>query len=282
MKTIISIIMLLFTIIIYSNAQQLKLEILGEKQTYFVGEHVQIGISIKNVGSDIVILTNLGYTSINILDEEGNELKYIGSAPREINFSPLKNSLIPNDEDLKIVDLNEFFGEQYNNFITDHYFKKGKYDVVAKFKLYNGITYTKNISFDIVPPINEELIVYNKYVEIMTNEIQHKYTELEVADALQFIYEIYPTSVYIPSVLVMLDAVCDVNLQDHGRASKIREILVNKYPWSVQGRGMLENILKKKSSESERIEYLKKLRDSNKNSLMSKKYDQMIKSKLEK
>jgi hypothetical protein len=257
------------------NAQQvLKLSTSLDKKTYLVGEHVQIGVSITNKSVTTISGRLLGWTNVQVFNQNVEKIQYIGGSGD--TFSPIANHLDPNGEDYQVFDIHEYFGKAYSGFIWDHYFESGNYTVKTIYRPVNLPEESVENVFQVVEPVGEDSLVYKNYVEISLSEIRHTRTTAQAAEALRLLHEGHPNSVYTPNILVLLDAMYDITLREPVKALAARKELVEKFSWSVQGRGMLEGILKRMATDSERNEYLKKIQINSKNTIMEKKYKKML------
>lgn len=253
-----------------------KLTMAVEKDTFLVGEHVQIGTTITNIGTSKFSGKKLGRTEIQIRDDQGNEIKYIG--PSSFSYMPTVNELAPGDDDFEIIDLNEFYGKKYHGMIIDYYFDPGEYTVrITYYPLDLPIEEVED-HFCVKPPTGEELLVRQSYVDVLLNEIHGKISPLEVSKALDLIQQEHPKSVYCPNILVQLEAILGVNVKDRERMLECRNKLIEDYPWSVQGRGMLELKLNRMATDSERVEYINRIKIKSNHSMAQKKYERLEKS----
>ncbi|HLP81101.1 MAG TPA: hypothetical protein VK141_03780, partial [Nitrosomonas sp.] len=234
MKRIMSVILSLTAIYFSMNAQEvLKLTTKLDKKTYLVGEHIQIGISIIN--NSATPIWRLGRTDVQVLDQHGKQIEYVG--PSGDPFSPIANHLNPNEEDYQVIDIHEYFGKTYHGLLPDYYFKSGNYTVKVIYHPLNLPEESVDKEIQVVDPVGEDSLVYRNYIEIGLSEIFHKRTTDQAAEALRLLHEGHPNSVYTPNILVLLDAMYDITLGEPLKARAARRELVEKFSWSVQGRG---------------------------------------------
>ncbi|MCL4509468.1 MAG: hypothetical protein M1470_00105 [Bacteroidetes bacterium] len=278
MKRAFETISLLLVLTSFVNAQHVfKINITIPKTTYIVGEPVQIGISVVNISGTTIHQTPLGFTGLRVIDENGKEVQRGGVAGNW--WSPLKNQLEPNEEDYRVIELNEYFGKPYGSLLmVEQYFDVGRYTVRAIFYPRNQSFQAEStqVSFQVIKPEGDELAAYNDFLEIMKNDKEHRYTDVELAETIKSLHEAHPNSVYSPYFLENLDAIYDIPLGEHSKALEARKELVEKYPWSVHAPAMLDGILRTMKSDSDRIEYLEKLQASSKGTLMEKIYVKKI------
>ncbi len=281
MKRIIKTYMMSFVMFLSMNAQEIfKVTASVEKSVFLVGEHAQLAISIKNISTNTISGKSLGWTEVQIFDKMNEKQQYVG--PSYNGFGPFAEELIPSGEDYQVIDIHEFFGKSYGPFIVDHYFDIGTYLVKVVYHPLNMKEVSDECVFQVVEPKGEDSTVYCDYVDILRSEIRRSRTTAQAAEALTLLYETHPNSVYVPSVLVQLDAMLDITIKDKVRAWEVRKALVEKFSWSVQGRGMLEGVLKQMKTDTERRDFIKKMQLNSKNSLMKKKYEQQQLIKFEK
>ncbi len=260
----------------------LKFDLQLEKSTYLVGEPVQVGISYVNVISGVIRGLNSSQTGLRVLDEKGREVNRAGVSGN--HWSPSKNELKSGEEDYRVIELNQYFGKSYGGLLMGgvQYFDDGLYVVKAIFHPPGMSPETTEVSFKVVQPEGDEAIAYNSFLEILKRDREHGYTGIQLAEAIGSLHKAHPNSVYTPYFLAILDAVYDIRAGDHAKSLLARKELVEKYPWSVQGQGMLEGILKRMQSDGERIEYLKKLHTASKGTLMEKVFQKKLQKELTK
>lgn len=277
MKTLIKAILALLVLVFSLRAQgPLGLNVAMDKNSYLVGEPLQVAISVLN-NSPTTVHENFG-GSVRLLLENANgeELKYVG--PSVDYFSPNTDQLEPLEENYNVIELNRYFGKIFSTTWIDHYLDVGRYTLKVFFNPPNLEAQSTEVSFQVINPEGGELAVYDAFIKIARGDAKGTYTKGEVAEALRSLHVSYPNSVYAPIVLTMLDAVYDISLAEHAKALAVRRELVEKYPQSVRGWGMIEGLLKRLPSNSERIEYLKKLHTASKNSLMEKIIERKLKT----
>lgn len=267
--TMVLILLLLST----SNAQQLKLNITSLKNIYLKGEPIQISIGVKNEGGKNIDGNFHGTMELKLINDSGKELEYIG--PSVDSFSPITDILESNEEVYNIIEVNRYYGKLFNLAYYDHYLDTGNYTLQVIFSHHIQKPISEQVSFQVENPYDEELIVYNIFIDIIEGEVKGKYSANEVAQKLVQLHKTYPNSVYSTNILSLLDAVYDISLGEHDKAVKIREELVMKYP-SVKAWWALEAVLKRKKSKSDKIEYVKELLINNKGTIMEKLYEQKL------
>lgn len=250
-------------------AQQMQFTLRLDKDTYILGEPIQVAISYVNVGRTVISGLNWSQTALEVIDDKGRQVERTGISGN--HWSPLRTELKPGEEDYRVLELNYYFGKPYGGLLMGgiQYFEPGTYTVRAT-HYSNGSSETAEASFRVVQPEGEEAHAYQRFIEILQLDRERKYSGVQRADAIRTLYETYPTSVYAPYFLTILDAVYDIDLGDGLKASMARKELVEKFPWSVEAQGMLEGILKKLPSDDDRKEYLRKIHAAIKGKLMEK------------
>lgn len=272
-----------FLILVHSiNAQNVfKIKITISKETYIIGEPIQIGISIINISNSVVKDDYLGSLILKLKDKNINDVQRSGISNND--WGPLKNTLSPNEEDYRVFTLNDYWGKPSPGMLVGfQYLEPGYYTVKAIFLPKNQL-YNKDstqTSFQVVEAEGKELIVYNKLLDILKQESKNKVTkqnEEKTVKDLRYLYEENPNSVYSAYILEMLDALYEIPLGDSEKAYWARKEMVEKYSWLEKASYMLKDVLSRMKSYSDKIEYLKKLRTKNKNTLMEKIYEKKIK-----
>ncbi|MDR3598091.1 hypothetical protein [Clostridium sp.] len=160
---------------------------------------------------------------------------------------------------------------------TDQYFEPGKYIIKILFTPPHSEKIMDNISFNVIKPTGDEAIVFNSLLQILDNAKNGKYRGPEYPDALYSLHVSHSNSVYSPILLDISGAVYDIFLDDKNKSDQVYKELLEKYPWSPLGRGMLNIILKNMSSNKERKDYITKLLPGSKNYPMHKVLENQIK-----
>ena len=93
----------------------------------------------------------------------------------------------------------------------------------------------------------------------------HKYKGSGYPEALYNLHCSHPNSVYSPTLLNLSGAYYLFFLKDKNKSDLIYKELVEKYPWSPLGKGMLHSILKNMPSNNERKDYIMKILPGSKN-----------------
>jgi hypothetical protein len=174
-----------------------------------------------------------------------------------------------------MIELDDYYGSSFSATVIDHQLDEGRYFLRLILRPPHTSADSVENSFQVVMPKGDELAVYQKFVELARGEANGVYTAKQVTDSLVALHIAYANSVYTPVVLTLLDAECDIRLNDHEKAYAFRRELIEKYPLSVRGWQMLGGILRSLPSNQERTEYLEKLRipanNSNFGKLIQKK-----------
>jgi hypothetical protein len=269
----IRVVLAMIILISSGKAQNfLHMNAVAEKYLYIVGEPIQIAISIKN-NSASVSYDNLRCTAQLTLANENGETV----APAGIPFCyPFEDYLGANMEAYTVVELNAHFGNGYGSMVTaHHYFDEGKYILTVLFRPPHLQADSVKIPIQIMAPTGEERNVYDTFLDLIKGWPK-KYTSAQLTDGLKTLHKNHPNSVYTPVILTVLEATYEIFLGNLEKSLEVRKELVEKYPFSIRGQGMLDGILKRMSSDSERIEFLKKIRGASKGSLMEKVNEKKI------
>ncbi|MDP4176124.1 MAG: hypothetical protein Q8933_19245 [Bacteroidota bacterium] len=274
MKLILKIVVLIIVLVCPLMAQstlQLKVEI--QKDTFLVGELIDVGVSVINTGTSFIHADLDGKMLIKVKDENNNEVPYVGPAGNY--FSLLKQDFNPKEEDFRLFVLNSYYGIKFTPGRPETYLNPGQYTLEVTFYPPNMKQQNIKIPFRVILPEGDELIVYNTFSGLLTKP----YKVNELVKMMQALYETYPNSIYQPLVLNELEALYFVWLKNSEKADFYRRELVEKYSWSGYTVDVLEGLLRKMASNSEQIEYLKKLKAKGGNSLMQKKLGKMLEAK---
>jgi hypothetical protein len=173
------------------------------------------------------------------------------------------------------IQLNDFFGKTLSPFTTSRYFDSGNYTIKISFKPPHSDEITDHISFHVNKPSGDEAIVFNTLMQIFGDA--KKYKGSDYPEALYSLHVSHPNSVYSPTLLNIIGAYYLIFLKNKDKSHLIYTELVEKYPWSPLGEGMLHIILKKMSSNKERKDYITKLLPGSKNYPMHTVLENQIK-----
>ena len=159
MKTFIRTIIILALLVFPIRAQQpLKLMVTLSKNNYFIGEPVQVAISIVNISTQTVNVKLWGTIRLELLDEKGKELVMVGSPI--VGQLPNASSLQPDQEDYRVILLNDHFGKIFSKTEIQKYFDVGKYTLKIIFSPIYFQADSSEVSFQVINPLNEELYIY--------------------------------------------------------------------------------------------------------------------------
>jgi hypothetical protein len=264
-----SIKLLILIIIIYPGTYlraQENLQIKGElpKTDYIVGERIDLLLTIKNTGNSIIKENLSNSIDIKLYDNNGKTIQYMG--PIGNFFSPNKNEYKINEEWIEIIQLNDNFGNRLTGRTRSRYYDPGKYTIKIIFKPPHLNGSTESISFRVNHPTGDEAIVLNRFLQIC----KRKSKSLDFVNDLYSLHVSYPNSVYSPMMLDIIGANYYFFVGDEEKGDLIYQELLEKYPWSPLGRGMLTAILGKMSSKEERGNFINKLLPESKNYPMQK------------
>lgn len=265
----------------FSFSTGLEINIVLSKSTYLIGEPIELGIELKNIGT---LSLELHYPipavediSFIILNEKGEQVPSNGliTCP-STNKKPLL--LEPGEKFFQILFLNEDFGRPFGKNLTSiNFFEIGNYTIEVRIKNTDIDCVSNKLNFSVIAPVGEEAIVFNKIEEVfarldMTNKDAIYSTNINL---LNLINE-YPKSVYIPIILRWLSPVNRFFLNDTKTADKLREELVEKYPYSVVSKNNIISKFKRLADTDTQMDYLLEMKKRSINTLMEKFYDQKI------
>ncbi|MGE5411504.1 MAG: hypothetical protein ACM3MI_11140, partial [Clostridiales bacterium] len=141
------------------SALQLKVEI--QKDTFLVGELIDVGVSVINNDTSFIHADLDGKMLIKVKDENNNEVPYVGPAGNY--FSLLKQDFNPREEDFRLFVLNSYYGIKFTPGRPETYLNPGKYTLEVTFYPSNMKQQNIKIPFRIILPEGDELIVYNTF-----------------------------------------------------------------------------------------------------------------------
>ncbi len=274
LKSILAVNILVFPLI---AQQSLKVTATLSKSEYLLGEPINIFFEYVNIGSATILAKNVGDVSVIVVNETGDTLK--GNVT-PLGFSPDDFDYLPGESRFKNMDLNEKFGISPDKYWFQWWFEPGYYYITIFVFSQNKQIEKKFLSFKVVEPTGDELLVLNKLEELLSN-MHHKELPAHY-DSLISIHNSFPNSVYSPLILRELSAIYRITLNDHGRGESFSTELVEKYPWSSAAQAHLGPVLHYMKTKQERIEFLRKVRENSKGSKMEKVYDKKLREELAK
>jgi len=264
MKMSVAIVALFATVILAQKPLEFK--VIMMKDTYLVGESIDIGMSIKNTGN---VANKTGLVDINMFFDGGSKLKCRVSESRNI-FSPNPVVLHPNEETFKGITLDGYFATGSFNWRFRPFFKNGTY--IIKVYFYDTDENKPAIIekvIKVVEPTGDEKEVFNSFSEIV-NKIP--YDPKKIAVDLELLFRAHTNSSYLPMLLANLHRDYSIYCKDRENANRIADEIVEICPWSLQAlRGLNETRLEKTlPNKTKRIEYIQKILPKVKNSIMQK------------
>jgi len=185
----------------------------------------------------------------------------------------LSVNLGPKDTTYWTADLINVYGQAYKSNPLFLFLPVGKYSLEIIFAPPDMEPQKQKLEFKIQDPISDESFVYNSFMEV----VSRKYTVAEEVNTIESLFKKYPNSVYMPFLLMVLDASYGIGLKNEQKAFEIQKKIIEDYPSSTIALSFLNNILKKAPTSSKRIEFLSGLKKKSKGSLMEKIYEQKIK-----
>jgi hypothetical protein len=241
------------------------------KSTFLIGEPIDFGMTLSNNSNSIIKEQFVKIVSFRILDEKDKPLPYKGRVM--YSMSGLQLTLKPGEKAYPTFDLIDLYGQEYK-LVSPLYlhFPSGKYTIEVTFTPPTMEPQIIKVSFQVVEPDGEEAEVYNSFMRM----IKSKHTASEVVNIIESLYHKYPNSVYNPFFLMLLDSYYQVDLNNYSKALEVRKELIEKYSSSSIAAQMLPSVLKYMASDTERIEFLKKIQTKSTGTLMEKTYGVQI------
>lgn len=185
---------------------------------------------------------------------------------------------MPSEEDYYVYLLNDYFGKDFPGWMFSKQYNPSTYTIKAEFfsnnKNYDQIS--DQVTFKVVAPQGDELVVYNRFIEILEQEYQNNLNQKQTANAFRALYEAYPNSVYSPFILIYLKSMYHITLAERNNTIWAAKELVEKHSSSVNAIYQLNWLLDQMKSESEKIEYAKTIKTKSKGTIMEKMYEQRI------
>lgn len=249
------------------------------KETYLLGELIDIGIGIKNNTASALKPSYSRPVSVKILDGSNSFLPYTGPDGPDF-FSPQSYYVLdPGEETYRMFSLNRLYGKMYPRFSGFYYLSPGSYELQAVFKMEDMEAETLKVNFSVTEPKGDELTVYNQFFNSLIEPHIEKNNAGNYVNFLDALQKKYPSSVYAPIILSEMESMYNVILLDSNKSKGLMEYIAENYTWSSETIGSIECLLKGMKSESEKMDYLKRLQEKSKNSLMYKVIERFQKGK---
>ena len=273
MKTkLILCVMLFLMISLKLNGQQLELKIMTTKTEFILAEPIEIGIVLQNIGKELFRGIRpslvLGSLKIEIRDIYGIAVPYTGFYGTSMfNDFELKSQ----DEEYILVSSDENFGYEICKSMSTRFIENGEYTIQA-FYLNSDVPLKSNIiSIKVNNPTDQELFVYNKFIEI-TDKIDYS-TKEKIAESIadyKVLVEENSNSVYAPLIWFRISTLYLIELENKMEAMRIRRRILEDYPNSAKGQCLIDPVLNEIGDNSEKVKFLQYLKEKSKNSLMEK------------
>jgi hypothetical protein len=239
------------------------------KSTFLLGELIDFGMTLSNNSNSIIKEQFIKIVSFRILNDQNKPLPYLGRVM--YSMSGIQLTLKPAEKVYLTFNLIDLYGQPYKSAPLFLYIPVGKYTIEITFTPPNMEPQIIKVPFEVVEPEGEESEVYNSFIKMVTS----KHTASEVVNILESLYHKFPNSVYNPILLMVLDA--DYNsLNNQSKVLEVGKELIENYPSSSIAIETLTSVLKCMASDSERIEFIKKIQSKSKGSPMEKEYGDKI------
>jgi hypothetical protein len=278
MKRIILIISIIIVLAAANWAQQtMTFEPYLPKSTFLLGEPIDFGMTLSNNSNSVIKELFVKIVSFRILNEQDKPLPYKGSIM--YNMSGLQLTLKPAEKSYPTFNLIDLYGQEYK--LVSPLFLHilvGKYTIEITFTPPNMEPQIIKVPFRVVEPEGEESEVYDSFMRMLRN----KPTASEAVNTLESLYHKYPNSVYMPYFLSIIETFYKITFNDIPKALKVSKELIENYPSSNTAVELLPSVLKSMASDSERIEFMKKIQTKSKGTLMEERYGAQIQSIKEK
>ena len=254
--------------------QNVEVEISLSKSSYYVGEPIELLVSIKgneNIPFEMVYpMPGKKYISYNIANNIGDEVPYKGYISNPTS-SGKYFKVEAGDEVVALFVLNSYYGEHYIGKYYPSYniIKTGRYTINVKL-IFDGNEHTSNtLSFSVINPPNEELIIYNELVRIFNDgNLKDSITLSNNCSFLLNHINKNPESVYNPVILRWLPWIYKYFLQDTLTYDILTEKLIEEYSSSELSLLLIENKLNELENDNDRKNFLLRIKEVAKNSFM--------------
>jgi hypothetical protein len=272
MKRIILIISIIIVLAAVNWAQQtMTFEPYLPKSTFLLGQPIDFGMTLSNNSNSIIREQFVKIVRFRILDEQEKPLTYKGRVM--YNMYDLILNLKPGEKDYPTFNLIDLYGQVYKLGPAFYlHIPVGKYTIEITFTPPNMAPQIIKVPFRVVEPEGEEAEAYNSFMSMMTS----KHTISDEVNTLESLYHKFPNSVYNPIFLMILSSDYNIQLNNQSKSQEVTKELVENYPSSNIAVELLPSVLKSMASDSERIEFLKKIQTKSNGTLMEKTYGVQI------
>jgi hypothetical protein len=240
------------------------------KSTFLLGEPIDFGMTLSNNSNSIIKEQFVKIVKFRILDEQNKPLPYRGRVM--YSMSGLLLTLKPAEIGYPTFNLIDLYGQAYKSAILYLYIPVGKYTVEITFTPPNMEPQTIKVPFRVVEPEGEEAEAYNSFMRMAAS----KHTISDEVNTFESLYHKFPNSVYNPFFLMVLSSDYNIQLNNYSKSLEVMKELVENYPSSNTAVELLSSVLKSMASDSERIEFLKKIQTKSNGTLMEKVYGSQI------
>jgi hypothetical protein len=273
----ISISFIVFAFIVYPvYAQQtFEFDVKLQKTVYYLGEYIDVGLSVIN-NTNATVRANLkGSVKVNLINEKG---EYLDQRISVDNWSPSTREFSPKYEDYHLINLNDNYGKSWPKFISGPWnIEVGTYTLEIQFSPPQSKAKSIKLNFDVKYPEGEEKLVYTQLSNAISDFIrQEPINYKNLANSFEAIHKKYPQSLYTPLLLVYISGIHEIVLKDKSRGGIFVRELIDKYPMSSICSGYVLSDLKTIRNKKDRIDYLKDLQLKSKNTLMEKFYKNLL------
>ncbi|MDP4115295.1 MAG: hypothetical protein Q8903_04130 [Bacteroidota bacterium] len=284
MKKMFILIIIIITITFPLTAQkQFELDVVMYKDTFLVGETINIGLGLKNLTNATQKIIKPSTIKLKIFDSKGTELKVTPYWAADGIYALNKEEINIGEEAYEIYDLNMIYGDQFYKGIRETYFRADNYTIKITITSPNNFIEEKIIQFNVTEPSGDELILFNTFQKIVEPIYTANENKKLIYEQVKNLHATYPNSVYSPILLSNLAAWARFSyLKNNEIALEFKKEMVERYTWSCVNRSLLNEILKGKVSKQEKVGYLQNLLPKCVKSPMYKLIEQRIKDEMDK
>jgi hypothetical protein len=215
--------LLLFSTKIFSQSN-IQLSCSFPKSAYLKGEKVEVGVYIKNIGSSPIEFGESSEVNVDLFNQSNELIPAISPTGYTI-FVRLPIRLESNEEHISLIEFNRYYGDRFTGVVLDKFIEVGEYRAVINLH-HNNNEFETTGSFDVIQPSDDELYVFNTWVDIMQGKIKFQNTR-ELVRELESLMDLYPNTVYGPTILSHIDIYYYWSLEDKDKAQSTKKKIID-------------------------------------------------------
>ncbi len=264
----------------FSFAQQpLQVNVSLSKASYLYGAPIDIYMEYKNTSDSIIRSADISPVNMRLINDRGEIVAYRWSVPFYI--AP-RHNYQPNESDNIALDLTELYGSRKFSKAVTAYLESGAYILEISSATKKGEIRQTRIEFKVIEPVGEELLVHNKFQEIIRDMDRQGCQNDEKIEELVRLHESYPNSVYSTNLLGIIEAFYKFLPNGYEKAKLYVREIIEKYTVSSMAVGFVLGELQGKKTRQEKVEFLRMIKRNSKNTGMEKIYGKLLEEELAK